>query len=288
MPLVPVTHYPTWQAAQDHALVVIASQSAPSVQLGRGPNGVTLYAPSEIAGRLHRELTAYDRISELPAPDPAAPSPTYGSGAFLTLLWIAGLAAAFIAQTNDPEITELGASSASGLFDRGEWWRPLTALFLHADIFHILSNIASGTLFATLACRAIGAFIAWPLILASATLGNILTALSHHPGYYQSIGASTAVFAALGILTAAGIVTSHHTRGTTAAPWKPVILPLGGGLALLAWFGAGSSPTTDVLAHLLGFASGLVLGIPIAFLLDHFARNPESSGKSRPQAPRPG
>ena len=288
MPLVPVISYPTWQAAQDHALVIIASQSAPSVQLGRGPNGVTLYAPPEIAERLYHELTAYDRISALEKPAPASPVRSHGSGASLTLLWIAALATVFIAQTKNPDLTGWFASSSRGLFDGREWWRPLTALFLHGDIFHILSNIASGTLFATLACRAIGPLLAWPLILASATVGNILTSLAHYPGYYESIGASTAVFAALGVLTADGVVTSLRTRGTTAAPWKPVLLPLGGGLALLAWFGAGTSPTTDVLAHLLGFAAGLSLGTPTAFLLDLKAQKPDAPQNSRRLAPRSG
>ena len=78
------------------------------------------------------------------------------------------------------------------LFQHGEWWRPFTALFLHADLQHLLGNILCGTLFASLVSRSVHALRGWLLILASGVAGNILTCLTHRGDGITSIGASTA------------------------------------------------------------------------------------------------
>jgi len=71
---------------------------------------------------------------------------------------------------------------------------------------------------------------------------------------HSSIGASTAVFGALGLLTAWQFLRrlEHPGRRIKA------LLPLGAGLALLGFL--GSSAHADILAHLFGFLSGLVIG----------------------------
>jgi membrane associated rhomboid family serine protease len=78
-------------------------------------------------------------------------------------------------------------------------------------------------------------------------------------GWYQkahlSIGASTAVFAAVGLSAALmfRIYKKRHERSWRS--WTPVA----GGLALLGLMGA--APHTDLAAHLFGFVSGLVFGV---------------------------
>jgi membrane associated rhomboid family serine protease len=73
----------------------------------------------------------------------------------------------------------------------------------------------------------------------------------------MSIGASTAVFATLGIL-ASYIWKQRQDRINR---W----LPLGSGIALLAFIGMGGE-RTDIFAHLAGFASGCLLGTFLGFL----------------------
>src|SRR5438034_425376 len=63
---------------------------------------------------------------------------------------------------------------------------------------------------------------------------------------FVSIGASTAVFGALGALAA---FPQHRRRA-----W----VPLGAGLALLAFL--GTSKRADLAGHLCGFVAGLLLG----------------------------
>lgn len=137
---------------------------------------------------------------------------------------------------------------------QGEWYRNFTALMLHSDIGHLLSNLLFGTVFGLLAGRSLGGGVAWLTIILAGGLGNFLNACTREPEHI-SIGASTAVFAALGILIADALHPSHRTGQSI---WKRNS-PLIAGVVLLSLLGVGG-PRTDVTAHVTGFLSGLVLG----------------------------
>lgn len=138
-----------------------------------------------------------------------------------------------------------------------EWWRVVTALTLHADVGHLLSNLAFGTVFGFLASRALGGGVAWACILIGAMLGNALDAIVM-PTEQRSLGASTAVFAALGILSA--YAWSQETQNNLR--WAKRLGPLIAGVILLGFLGAGGE-RTDVIAHVTGFFSGCVLGVAL-------------------------
>jgi membrane associated rhomboid family serine protease len=134
----------------------------------------------------------------------------------------------------------------------GQWWRAATALTLHADAAHVAANAVVGGVFAGLLCRELGSGLGWFLILASGVLGNVGNALIQSPEH-GSIGFSTAVFGAAGILSglrAAG-------RGLD---FRGFAVPVAAGLGLLAMLGTAGE-NTDLGAHLLGFAAGLALGL---------------------------
>jgi rhomboid protease GluP len=76
-----------------------------------------------------------------------------------------------------------------------EWWRPITALTLHADWVHLASNLTIGGFFILLLCRELGSGLAWALLLSAGTMGNLANAYFQLPTH-SSIGSSTAVFAA--------------------------------------------------------------------------------------------
>ncbi|CAN5177528.1 hypothetical protein BH23VER1_BH23VER1_30680 [soil metagenome] len=112
-----------------------------------------------------------------------------------------------------------------------------------------------------LVARSLGPLVGWGLILLSGVLGNLATSWSHYPEPYGSVGASTAVFGGLGVLVGYGVYLA--IRAPSRALWASIIAPIGGGVALLGWFGAGGGiedGTTDVLAHLFGFIAGILLG----------------------------
>lgn len=54
----------------------------------------------------------------------------------------------------------------AGLIRTGQWWRCVTALFLHADVGHLMSNVvALGVLKTPLVGRRLGAGLAWILFV---------------------------------------------------------------------------------------------------------------------------
>jgi membrane associated rhomboid family serine protease len=144
----------------------------------------------------------------------------------------------------------------------GQWWRAWTALTLHLDGAHLVANLAAGIWFGYLAARQIGSGITWLLIVNGAAAANLLEALLG-PETHRSVGASTAVFTALGLLSA----HSWRVRAPAIARWALRWAPLVGGVVLLGWFGAGGNDEseavthTDVVAHVMGFLTGVALGV---------------------------
>lgn len=143
----------------------------------------------------------------------------------------------------------------SNVTSSGEWWRVVTALTLHADLGHLLGNLAFGGLFGFFAAQLIGPGSAWLSILIAGALGNWVDSVLMLAGRV-TIGASTAVFATLG-LVAAYAWKQHTIRSLRwAHRWAPIVAAI----ALLAFTGAGGE-RTDVLAHLTGFGSGALIGL---------------------------
>jgi rhomboid protease GluP len=140
----------------------------------------------------------------------------------------------------------------------GEWWRAVTALTLHGDIGHLVGNSLFGAVFGLFVGRHLGSGLGWLLVLAGGVLGNLANA-SIQPDGFRSLGASTATFAALA-LVGAFVWRRGYLRG---AGWRRRLAPVFGGIALLAYTGFGGE-NTDVVAHVTGFVSGLLLGIGAA------------------------
>ncbi len=144
----------------------------------------------------------------------------------------------------------------------GEWYRCATALLLHADSVHLVGNLVGMAIFATGVCSISGWGVGWLLILVSGISGNLINAYVYGYGH-NAIGASTAVFGALGLLSSYQLLKKIRMSGSRFQ----VLLPLGAGLALLAF--TGSSSHTDIMAHLFGFLSGLALGFVYYGLVQH-------------------
>lgn len=152
---------------------------------------------------------------------------------------------------------------AAGIVDTaavrsGEWWRALTALTLHFDLGHLAANLGFGTVFLWLAAQLLGPGIAVAAVLIAAMAANLLNTLVQ-PADHLSAGASTAVFATLGMLSA----YAWRRRAAEGGRWSYRWAPLVAGVFLLAFTGAGGE-RTDVLAHLTGFLTGAGAGALLA------------------------
>ncbi len=137
-----------------------------------------------------------------------------------------------------------------------DWWRPVTALTLHLDQEHLLGNLLFGIGIGTLVGRMFGPGVGWLTILLAGSFGNAIDMLVSPTGH-RAVGASTAVFAALGLLAGFGWAQSTGARDRRLYRWPPLF----GGVCLLLLLGAGAGDRhVDVLGHLLGFAAGTAVG----------------------------
>jgi len=161
-----------------------------------------------------------------------------------------------------------GTADAWRIF-HGEPWRAVTALTLHADMAHVLGNALAGAVFLNFLFRRLGAGRGLFLTVVAGTLANLANAGLHlwmrQP--HRSIGASTAVFAAVGLLAATQLMINHRAG---VRRWTDRVGPIVGGVALLGVL--GSSAQSDLWAHFLGLAVGAVLGVIV--LLPKRARAP--------------
>lgn len=226
--------------------------------------GWRLLVAAELFHEALEELRRFEAENANWPPPKPPPSPQFDN--LLITLSVLGLLGIFHNLTRlDLDLFGLSAldwvlrgNSDAGLVRSGEWWRTVTALTLHADGQHLLGNLLIGGGFILMLCRALGSGLGWSLLLASGALGNLLNAWLQAP-LHRSVGASTAVFGAVGLL--AGLHLLQERRR-----WY---LPLASALALLALLGS-EGENTDLGAHLFGLAVGVILGLPTAYLLRRY------------------
>lgn len=148
-----------------------------------------------------------------------------------------------------------GASDAERVL-HGQWFRAITALTLHADGAHVVSNVGIGVLVIGAVMRSEGVGVGAALVLASGTLGNLINAWAHQ-ALHSSVGFSTAVFGAIGLLGGLSYTQLRARAGSARPAWTA----LAWSLALLALL--GSSERSDLFAHLFGGLSGIGLGLMV-------------------------
>ena len=246
-----------WEALQ-HATVILAMREdcwlEPSVA------GWRLLIPPTQFARARRQLDSYDRESlRWPPPEPPPLREEAAMDYTTALFWVLVVTAVFLLQRRLPGVLEqAGCMDEEALFQRLELWRPFTALFLHADFGHLTANALSGFfIFATLRTSFASRGQAWGLLLVSACVANVLAGLAWLGEGHRSLGASTAVFAALGLL--AGRALRHLLATHETASLRRLIVPVASAAALLALFGSGGVDT-DLTAHLAGLLCGGVAG----------------------------
>jgi membrane associated rhomboid family serine protease len=212
-----------------------------------------LAVPPSLVHRAYEEISRYSSERSAPrrVPDKIEPFPGSAAGA-------AGYVLVLLATAYCAGISLFGADWLSaGALDADaarEWWRTVTALTLHLDQEHLLGNLLFGVAAGVAAGRLLGPGVAWASILGAGALANYTEALIA-PAAHRAVGASTAVFATLGLI--AGLawrqrLTLRERRWYAAAP-------LIAGICLLTLLGAGNAHV-DVFGHALGFSFGVGVG----------------------------
>lgn len=237
----------------DWALALASQGLHPTVESGR--DGFSLRVPSDEMEPAAAVLAAYD--AENP---PASARPRVGpidaASLRVASLVSAALLGFFLWTTlhHPAAWLDRGSADAARIL-AGEYWRAVTALTLHADGPHVVGNALLGAVFFAVVFRSLGAGVGLACVLASGALGNGINAWVRSEAHV-SIGASTAVFGALGILAGLGLTRRLRLglRGRRA------FVPVAAGLGLLAMLGTAGE-RVDLWAHAFGLLAGLVLGV---------------------------
>jgi membrane associated rhomboid family serine protease len=251
---------PRRQLAEEWALVLVAEGLTPRV----APTGdkFVISVPAEQHESANAALAAYERENPL-LPDDNAEEPRGSAHLYVALaVSVALVDMYFVTDVWHQAVhwLERGGADAGRILN-GELWRAVTALTLHADFKHALGNAIAGAIFLTAVGRALGPGLGCALVLLSGVAGNLLNAFVH-PAFHVSVGASTAVFGALGMLGGLGVVRRHRLGWRGRRAW----LPIAAGLGLLAFLGTAGE-RVDLWAHLFGFVFGAVLGIVAALIV---------------------
>jgi membrane associated rhomboid family serine protease len=241
----------------EERLLVLTAVGIPGQLAFDGQCLIEVAAADAVSAQAH--LRQYERENPPPPPPPPAPRlhPHAWIGCVLyvgVLMGVAFAVAGGLVRLDAFDLGELDAARVQG----GQWWRAWTALTLHLDGPHLAANLLAGVWFGYLAARQLGGGIAWFLIVSGAALANLLAGL-YGPPEHRAVGASTAVFAALGLMSAYSWRERLRWPQRWARRWGPLVA----GVVLLGWTGSAGEGT-DLVGHLSGFIVGVVLGAAIA------------------------
>jgi membrane associated rhomboid family serine protease len=259
---VPVTVFRSAQRREcNERLLVLTAVGIEAMVAAASGGGFLLQVAPGDAAYAARHLLQYDTENRpsppLPPPPPVYPHAWVGCVAYVAVLvGVAWVLSNGLVRLDAFELGELDALRVQA----GEWWRAWTALTLHLDGPHLAANLGAGTWFGYLAARQMGGGTAWFITVTGAALANLLEGLLGPPGH-RAVGASTAVFSALGAMSAYSWRERFALPQRWARRWGPLIA----GVILLGWTGTGGEGTdVDVVAHLGGFAVGALLGATAA------------------------
>ena len=158
---------------------------------------------------------------------------------------------AYAVQALRPELAALGARSAP-LIARGQWWRLLTPLFLHASPSHLLVNVLSLRNVGGALERSHGAERTALVYAAAGVAGNVLSC-ARSPRRVTSLGASGAVAGLIGAL-AVHLYRHRSIYGTRG------LESIRNTVLLNAALGA-TAGNVDNWAHLGGLVGGAAAGV---------------------------
>ena len=256
------------------ACLVLDSAGIVHRTAARGPVW-SLEVAERDAERARAELQRFqDENRDWPPPEhPPPPHRAPGLGAVIAYAFVLILMHTLsVRGTYGVDWTSTGLSDASRIL-AGEWWRAVTALTLHSGIPHLAGNVVFGSLFLLLLSRQVGAGLAIFCTLASGTLGNLVNAW-WRGAPHLSLGASTAVFGTVGVLSAVEWIRRRRLPLRPVQRYAPLVL----GVMFLGYLGIpyerpdvlmrpGFVTRTDVLAHCLGLAAGVLVGSLLGFLI---------------------
>jgi rhomboid protease GluP len=144
----------------------------------------------------------------------------------------------------------------------GQWWRPFSAMFLHAGIIHLVMNMIVLASIGPFMERLLGNVGFFALYLFAGMTGSLLSLL--HAPTVVSVGASGAIFGLYGALV--GFLLRSH--GTLPKDILQQLLRMAGAFVVYNFlFGLGVKGI-DQAAHVGGLVGGFVGGVLLGHPLE--------------------
>ncbi len=168
-----------------------------------------------------------------------------------SLAWVILLCLFFRLDDSGTALHDAGLMDGAAV-SHGEWWRLSTAIFLHADLGHLAANAGFGLVLLGLTMGMYGTGAGLLAAYLTGIGGNVLAWLIDPA--HRSLGASGMVMGCVGLLAAHSFTTSRFN------PRMPKSVAGGIAAGVMLFLLLGSSPGTDIVAHLGGFMTGIFLG----------------------------
>jgi membrane associated rhomboid family serine protease len=159
----------------------------------------------------------------------------------------------------DPRATARWGGNVGLWTLNGDWWRLMTAGFIHGGLIHLAFNMWCLLSLGQLSERLFGKLQTFFIYLLTG-VGGALLSIAHNPRH-QEVGASGAIFGIAGALLA-GVKFGDLaiSAGEKRAVASSMIFFIGVNFVL----GAGIlGSNIDNFCHLGGFITGLLLGVPM-------------------------
>lgn len=195
---------------------------------------------------------------------------TYLLAAVNVMVWLITLVNGATYNASPPDKLLAWGGNAASEFQKGEWWRLLSAMFLHSGFNHLLMNIIGLLSIGITVERIYGHRLFTLIYFGSGMIGGALS-LNYGAQHVVSVGASGAIF---GIAGAMMVGMHQHRDKLPKAIGKQSI----GGVAIFIIFNllnGFANQGIDNAAHLGGLIGGCLLAylLPDRFDMEHFVQH---------------
>ena len=180
-----------------------------------------------------------------------------------SLAWAAVLVFFFWRSNTDVAWKNAGIMDSAAV-GSGQWWRIFTAIALHENSEHLVSNLLAGTILIGLAMGRFGAGLGLFVAFLAGACGNLVSLfLNDKP--FDGLGASGMVMGAL------GLVAAQSLRRRPGETFRGRLVGIAAGIMLFVFYGV--APGSDIPAHFGGFLAGLVFGTFLLLAPSRWLRN---------------
>ncbi len=159
-------------------------------------------------------------------------------------------------------LVKYGAINSNKIVLYNEWWRLITAMFLHLDIFHLAMNMVSLYIIGTIVEQTYNRIIYLLIYIITGITGSLLSL--YLSSYFLLAGASGAIFGLFGLLFGYYLVNrnipSISNQSAISNFWIIIIINILIGFTM---------PIVAISSHIGGMISGMIGG----YLISKYSKN---------------